>query len=59
LLAGGLRPDNVAQAIAESGATAVDVSSGVESRPGEKSPALIHALVRAARGAAGAHQRLG
>ncbi len=49
LLAGGLRPDNVARAIAESGATAVDVSSGVETAPGEKSPERIHALVQAAR----------
>jgi len=50
LLAGGLTPENVAQAIAESGATAVDVSTGVESAPGVKEPALIAAFVRAARG---------
>jgi len=49
LLAGGLRPDNVARAITESGASAVDVSSGVETAPGQKSPALIRALVDAAR----------
>jgi phosphoribosylanthranilate isomerase len=49
LLAGGLTPENVAQAIAESGATAVDVSSGVETSPGVKDPALIAAFVRAAR----------
>ena len=49
LLAGGLRPDNVARAIAESGAAAVDVSSGVETAPGQKSPPLIRAFIDAAR----------
>ncbi|GAB6967418.1 phosphoribosylanthranilate isomerase [Komagataeibacter kakiaceti JCM 25156] len=49
LLAGGLTPDNVRTAIGQSGARAVDVSSGVESAPGVKSPELIHAFVRAAR----------
>lgn len=49
LLAGGLTPDNVQTAIRQSGARAVDVSSGVESAPGVKSPELIHAFVRAAR----------
>jgi phosphoribosylanthranilate isomerase len=50
LLAGGLSPDNVVEAIAVSGARAVDVSSGVESAPGVKDPALIARFVRAARG---------
>ncbi len=49
LLAGGLTPANVAGAITASGATAVDVSSGVESSRGVKSPALIQAFVGAAR----------
>jgi phosphoribosylanthranilate isomerase len=49
LLAGGLTPANVARAIRESGASAVDVSSGVETAPGIKDPALIAAFVTAAR----------
>lgn len=51
LLAGGLDPGNVADAIRSSGADAVDVSSGVESARGVKDPALIHAFIRNARGA--------
>ncbi|MGY8962523.1 MAG: phosphoribosylanthranilate isomerase [Rhodospirillales bacterium] len=50
LLAGGLTPKNVAQAIAEANAPGVDVSSGVESTPGSKDPALITAFLRAAKG---------
>ena len=50
LLAGGLTPGNVAEAIRASNARAVDVSSGVESRRGVKDPALITAFVAAARG---------
>jgi phosphoribosylanthranilate isomerase len=49
LLSGGLEPDNVATAIALSGARGVDVSSGVESAPGVKDPARIRAFVAAAR----------
>ncbi|MBB3172236.1 phosphoribosylanthranilate isomerase [Endobacter medicaginis] len=51
LLAGGLTPGNVAGAIGESGAEAVDVSSGVEHSPGRKDPGLIDAFIRAARSA--------
>jgi phosphoribosylanthranilate isomerase len=51
MLAGGLTPDNVAQAIQETGAEAVDVSSGVESRKGVKDPALIQAFIAAAKAA--------
>jgi len=50
MLAGGLTPANVAEAIRISGATAVDVSSGVESAPGVKDPALIRAFIKAAKG---------
>lgn len=48
LLAGGLHPGNVAMAIAASGAPGVDVSSGVESRRGDKSVALIEGFAEAA-----------
>lgn len=47
LLAGGLTPTNVAGAIRASGAQAVDVSSGVETKPGVKSPAKIRAFLKA------------
>jgi phosphoribosylanthranilate isomerase len=51
LLAGGLTPDNVAEAIARSGASGVDVSSGVETAPGVKDPAMITAFINASRNA--------
>ncbi|MSP89345.1 MAG: phosphoribosylanthranilate isomerase [Alphaproteobacteria bacterium] len=47
MLSGGLTPDNVAEAVATSGARAVDVSSGVEDRPGVKSPTKIAAFLAA------------
>ena len=49
MLAGGLTPANVAEAIRRTGATAVDVSSGVESRPGEKDAELIRRFLHAAK----------
>ena len=51
LLAGGLRPDNVAEAIRMAGATAVDVSSGVERVRGVKDPELVRAFIRNAKAA--------
>jgi phosphoribosylanthranilate isomerase len=50
VLAGGLTPANVATAAGQTGAPAVDVSSGVERARGLKDPALIRAFIRAARG---------
>jgi len=47
ILAGGLNPDNVEEALRISGAKAVDVSSGVEDRPGVKSVKKIQCFVAA------------
>jgi len=51
MLSGGLTPDNVAEAIRVTGAGMVDVSSGVELRPGEKDPELIRRFLQAAKAA--------
>ena len=48
MLAGGLQPDNVADALRLTGARQVDVSSGVESAPGRKDPDLIARFLNAA-----------
>lgn len=49
VLAGGLSPENVAQAIAESEPDAVDVSSGVEALPGIKDMEKVRRFIAAAR----------
>ncbi|KAA5610475.1 phosphoribosylanthranilate isomerase [Rhodovastum atsumiense] len=49
MLAGGLTPENVAEAIRNTGAPAVDVSSGVERAKGVKDPERIRAFVASAR----------
>lgn len=46
ILAGGLNPENIAEAVRETSVYAVDLSSGVESSPGIKSKAKIDALMR-------------
>lgn len=53
MLAGGLTPANVAEALRLTGARQVDVSSGVERAPGDKDPARVAAFIAAARGGAG------
>ncbi len=53
MLAGGLTPENVAEAIRMTGARQVDVSSGVETAPGQKDAEKITAFVSAAHTARG------
>lgn len=50
LLAGGLTPWNVAEAVSQSKANMVDVSSGVERSPGLKDAALISQFLKAVKG---------
>ena len=49
MLSGGLTAGNLAAAVAATGAAAVDVSSGVEDRPGHKPPARVRSFLQAAR----------
>lgn len=53
VLAGGLTPENIAEAVHEVWPYAVDVSSGVESAPGKKDAELIRRFVEAIRGIEG------
>ena len=49
ILAGGLTPENVAQAIATAQPQAVDVASGVEAAPGKKDPLKLTEFIKAVR----------
>ena len=50
MLSGGLKPENAAEAVRTTGATALDVSSGVEDRPGHKDPELIRRFLDSVAG---------
>lgn len=58
MLSGGLEPGNVGQALAVTGAPAVDVSSGVESKPGVKDASKIAAFIRAVHAADAARAKV-
>ncbi len=47
ILAGGLNPDNIAEAVKRSGSAFIDLSSGVEASPGHKDPEKLKALRKA------------
>ena len=50
MLAGGLAPGNVAEAVGLTNASQVDVASGTEAAPGVKDPELVRAFIAAAKG---------
>ena len=53
MLSGGLNAANIGEALRLANPPGIDISSGVESAPGVKEPALIEAFFRAVRAAAG------
>jgi phosphoribosylanthranilate isomerase len=53
ILAGGLNPENIAEAIRVAQPYAVDIASGVELRPGRKDPARLRALFKAVQAVSG------
>lgn len=59
MLSGGLDPENVAQALRRTGCGGVDVSSGVESAPGQKDPARMSAFIQSVRSATSDIETLG
>jgi len=59
IVAGGLNPSNVAEAIAVTGCFGVDVSSGVEKTPGHKDPIKLREFIQEATRAFNARERRG
>ena len=59
VLAGGLTPETVSDAVRVARPWGVDVNSGVEAAPGRKDPAKVERFIRAARAAAAGHETAG